>query len=288
MGYFIFNLKHQNLLDLFSQALQFRYRMKNTDRLLKIGKKLEKEGLSSFKTATPGGAPAYFRSHGLQIIPSEAEELDTNKACQIVITPEASALSGLVIALLRILGEGKDGQRRTKAAILAFGAALKSNKNPGWELEAAKNIITTSIKLAETPFPAPLRPGDDWGEPDPFGEHIIGRYSTHWRRAKETLEGRGNNFDPSSRDLSSRDPFVGLPEGTDKSGDIPDGVWIEISTIMGIVLGGHWVPVSFPPTPIKQTTERAIMKALRRKGLRPEIALTIIANRGKDLKRRSR
>jgi hypothetical protein len=44
--------------------------MKNTDRLLKIGKRLEKEGLSSFKTATPGGAPAYFRSHGLQIIPS--------------------------------------------------------------------------------------------------------------------------------------------------------------------------------------------------------------------------
>ena len=262
--------------------------MKNTDRLLKIGKKLEKEGLGSFKTATPGGAPAYFRSHGLQIIPSEAEELDTNKACQIVITPEASALSGLVIALLRILGEGKDGQRRTKAAVLAFGAALKSNKNPGWELEAAKNIITTSIKLAETPFPAPVRPGDDWGEPDPFNEHIIGRYSTHWRRAKETLEGRGTNFDPNSRELSSLDPFTGQPEGADNSGDIPDGVWIEISCIMGVVLGGHWVPVSFPTAPINQRTERAIMKALRRKGLRPEIALTIIANRGKDLKRRSR
>ena len=178
--------------------------MKNTDRLLKIGKKLEKEGLGSFKTATPGGAPAYFRSHGLQIIP------------------------------------------------------------------------------------APVRPGDDWGEPDPFNEHIIGRYSTHWRRAKETLEGRGTNFDPNSRELSSLDPFTGQPEGADNSGDIPDGVWIEISCIMGVVLGGHWVPVSFPTAPINQRTERAIMKALRRKGLRPEIALTIIANRGKDLKRRSR
>ena len=262
--------------------------MKPTDRLLKIGKKLEKEGLGSFKAATPGGAPAYFRSHGLQIIPSEAEELDTNKACQIVITPEASALSGLVIALLRILSEGKEGERRTKAAVLAFGAALKSNKNPEWELKAAKNMITASLKAAETPFPAPGRPGDDWGEPDPFGEPIIGRYSAHWRRAKETLEGRGTNFDPSSRELSSLDPFTGLPEGPDNSGDIPDGVWIEICCIMGVVLGGHWVPVSFPTAPINQRTERAIMKALRRKGLRPEIALTIIANRGKDLKRRSR
>lgn len=262
--------------------------MKNTDRLLKIGKKLEREGLSSFKTATPGGAPAYFRSHGLQIIPSEAEELDTNKACQIVITPEASALSGLVISLLRILGEGKDGQRRTKAAIQTFCAALKSNRDPGWELEAAKNLITAAIKAAETPYPAPGRHGDDWGDMDPSGEQMIGRYSTHWRRAKEILESRSNHFDPSSRELSSIDPFTGLPEGPDNSGDIPDGVWIEISCIMGVVLGGHWVPVSFPTAPINQRTERAIMKALRRKGLRPEIALTIIANRGKDLKRRSR
>jgi hypothetical protein len=262
--------------------------MKNTDRLLKIGKKLEKEGLGSFKTTTPGGAPAYFRSHGLQIIPSEAEELDTNKACQIVITPEASALSGLVIALLRILGEGKDGQRRTKASILAFGAALKSNKNPDWEHEAAKNLITAAIKAAETPFPAPGKQGDDWGEPDPFGEQMIGRYSTHWRRAKESLEARGNHFDPSSRELSSIDPFTSLPEGTDNSGDIPDGVWIEISKIMGVVLVGHWVPVSFPAQPITQRSERTIMRTLRRKGLRPEIALTIIANRSKDLKRRSR
>jgi hypothetical protein len=261
--------------------------MKPTDRLLKIGKKLDKEGLGSFKATTPGGAPVYFRSNGLQIIPSEAEELDTNKACQIVITPEASGLSGLVISLLRILGEGKDGQRRTKAAILAFRAALKSNGNPGWELEAAKNLITAAIKAAETPYPAPGRHDDDWGDLDPFGEQMIGRYSTHWRRAKEILESRSNHFDPSSRELSSIDAFTGLPEGTDNSGDIPDGVWIEISKIMGVVLGGHWVPVSFPAEPITQRSERAIMRALRRKGLRPEIALTIIANRAKDLKRRS-
>jgi len=261
--------------------------MKPTDRLLKIGKKLDKEGLGSFKATTPGGAPVYFRSHGLQIIPSEAEELDTNKACQIVITPEASGLSGLVISLLRILGEGKDGQRRTKAAILAFRAALKSNGNPGWELEAAKNLITAAIKAAETPYPAPGRHDDDWGDLDPFGEQMIGRYSTHWRRAKEILESRSNHFDPSSRELSSIDAFTGLPEGTNNSGDIPDGVWIEISKIMGVVLGGHWVPVSFPAEPITQRSERAIMRALRRKGLRPEIALTIIANRAKDLKRRS-
>ena len=105
--------------------------MKNTDRLLKIGKRLEKEGLGSFKTATPGGAPAYFRSHGLQIIPSEAEELDTNKACQIVITPEASALSGLVIALLRILGEGKEVAHMGHGQLVAdiAGPSLKKGLN---------------------------------------------------------------------------------------------------------------------------------------------------------------
>lgn len=261
--------------------------MKPTDRLLKIGKKLDKEGLGSFKATTPWGAPAYFRSHGLQIIPSEAEELDTNKACQIVITPEASGLSGLVISLLRILGEGKDGQRRVKAAIQTFCAALKSNRNPGWELEAAKNLITAAIKAAETPYPAPGRHGDDWGDLDPYGEQMIGRYSTHWRRAKEILESRSNHFDTSPRELSRIDAFTGLPERTDNSADIPDGVWIEISKIMGVVLGGHWVPVSFPAEPITQRSERATMRALRRKGLRPEIALTIIANRAKDLKRRS-
>lgn len=259
--------------------------MNQTDRLLKIGQKLEKEGLASFKTTTPSGLPVYYRAQGLQIIPSEAEEIDTNKCCQIVITQEAAALSGLVMAVLRILGQGDDGARRSNAAVTQFKTVLSSIKSQGWELVAAKDVITSSLKLADKPFPAPTKP-DECGDFDGFGEHIMRRYNFHRRRIREDQNESGTTPQQSPFGDEHADPFTGLSKHTNPSEPAKSNVgWSEIRGVMGIVLEQHWIPVSFPPTTLTRRGEQAVLRAIVRRGLKPEIAMTIIANRAKDLKR---
>ena len=268
-----------------SQALLAYPRMKQTDRLLKVGQKLEKEGLASFKTTTPSGLPVYYRAQGLQIIPSEAEEIDTNNRCQVVITPEAAGLSGLVMATLRILGHGNDGQRRSIAAIAQYKTVLSNCKPQGWELAAAKNIITASLKFADMPFPAPSKP-NEWGDSDDFGEHIMRRYINRRRIRGDQEDNGGAEQNPLSHEHV--DPFTGLPERTSfgEAATRP-GAWSEIRGVMGVELSQHWIPVSFPSCPTTRKEQQAILRTIVRRGLKPEIAMTIIANRAKDLKGQS-
>lgn len=253
--------------------------MKQTDRLLKVGQKLEKEGLDSFKSTTPSGLPVYYRAQGLQIIPSEAEEIDTNSHCQVVITLEAAALSGLVLAALRILGQGGDGPRRSSAAIAQFKAVLLRPKPPGWEQVAAKDIVSAALKFADMPFPAPTK-SSEWGEFDGFGEHSMSRYISR-RRTKG--DHRGDEQNPLGHEHV--DPFTGLPErtGVGEAGSQPVA-WSSIRGVMGVELARHWIPVSFPSSVMTHKQQQAILRSIVRRGLKPEIAMTIIANRAKDLK----
>ena len=96
--------------------------MTPNDRILRIGKKLEKDGLKAFGTKTPTGHPSYFRACGLQIIPSEAEEIDTGKTCRLIITPYAASLSALVTDLIKVLKTGTSGAQRTEALCGALEA----------------------------------------------------------------------------------------------------------------------------------------------------------------------
>lgn len=260
--------------------------MKQTDRLLKVGQKLEKEGLDSFKTATPSGLPVYYRAQGLQIIPSEAEEIDTNNRCQVVITQEAAGLSGLIMAILRILGVGDGGHRRSTTAIAQFKSVLSGNKPQGWEQGAAKDIVTAALKFADKPFPAPSKP-NDWGDFDGFGEHIMRRYN-HLRRTRDDRNANGADAEHGPFGHEHVDPFTGLPEQTSSNDTAkPNGTWSEICGVMGVELDKHWIPVSFPSTTMTRKEEHAILRTIIRRGLKPEVAMTIIANRTKDLKRHS-
>lgn len=257
--------------------------MNQKDRLLKVGQKLEKQGLAAFKTTTPSGTPAYYRAQGLQIIPSEADELDTNKACQVVITKEAAALSGLIMAVLRILGQGEDGARRSKAAIAQFKTLLASKGLNGWEAEAAKDIVSAGLGFADKPFPAPVR-SDGWGDFEGFGEHIMRQY-IHRRRPKDANAADEHGI--SGNELGH--PLMGHEENAPAgAADNSHGEWSQIRGVVGIALDKHWIPVSFPTLEISHKEEQAILRAIVRRGLKPEIAMTIIANRAKDLKRRSR
>jgi len=259
--------------------------MKQTDRLLKVGQKLEKDGLDSFKTTTPSGLPVYYRAQGLQIIPSEAEEIDTNSCCQVVITQEAAALSGLVLATLRILGQGDDGQRRTAAAVSQFKLVLLRPKPQGWELVLAKDIVTAALKFADMPFPAPSKPSE-LGDFDGFGDHIMRRYINRRRIKGDQDDSSGAEQNPFSHEHV--DPFTGLPERTSGSeAATRPGVWSEIRGVMGVELSQHWIPVSFPSCPTTRKEQQAILRTIVRRGLKPEIAMTIIANRAKDLKGQS-
>jgi hypothetical protein len=278
-------LKHQNKLAKQVKAYVYLRPMKQTDRLLKIGQKLEKEGLGSFKTTTPSGTPVYYRANGLQIIPSEAEEIDTNNRCQVIITREAAALSGLIMATLRILGQGNDGQRRSSAAIAQFKLVLSNRKCEEWEHTAAKDIITASLKFADIPFPAPSKP-NEWGDPDDFGEHIMRRYINR-RRIKDNQD---DNDDSQESPFKHEhvDPFTGLPEqGPSQDTRTDSGVWSEIRGVMGVELAQYWIPVSFPSRSTTRKEQQAILRTIVRRGLKPEIAMTIIANRAKDLKGQS-
>ena len=257
--------------------------MKQTDRLLKVGQKLEKEGLDSFKSATPSGLPVYYRAQGLQIIPSEAEEIDTNNRCQVVITQEAAGLSGLILAALRILGQGDDGQRRSSAAIAQFKTVLLRPKPHGWEKVAAKDIVSAALKFADMPFPAPSK-SSEWGDFDGFGEHIMSRYINRHRIKGDQDDNSGAEQNPLSHEHV--DPFTGLPERTGANNEALSntGVWSEIRGVMGVELAQHWIPVSFPSSSMTSKEQQAILRTIVRRGLKPEIAMSIIANRAKDLK----
>ena len=259
--------------------------MTPTDRILKIGKKLEKKGLKAFGSTTPGGQPAYFRAHGLQIIPSEAEELDTGKTCRLVITSLAANLSGLVTDILTVIRTQSAGQRRGEALIEELKAKVFKDMTTSeeWEATVAKNIVSASLKLAEHKFEdSPVAAADDWSRLDPFTGEISEYHRHYWSHAQEILgrnagrEGSRMTQPIEGRYSTRSHPVAASPR------------WVEILGHVGVVIAGFWIPVVSPVRLAGPRKQADLVRALRRKNLKPDIALTIIANAPKRAKRTGR
>lgn len=259
--------------------------MTSNDRILKIGKKLEKDGLKAFGTKTPTGHPVYFRVCGLQIIPSEAEEIDTGKACRLIITPYAASLSALVADLVKALKTGASGVQRTEALIEEMKTkTFKDVPRAGeWENIAAKDIVSSALEIAERSF-SESRPEelDDAPMMDPFTGEIHEHRLEHWRRAREII-GRyaGRESARPARSLQA-----GVP---DLRGTADRHLtWLEVRAHLGVIIGGYWIPIGNVTRLSGSAAQLGLAKNLLRKGLKPDIALTIIANAGKRPKGKGR
>ena len=250
---------------------------------MKIGAKLEKKGLIGFRAHPRGGVEVYFRCHGLQVIPSEAEEIDTHHACQLVITPLAAGLSGLIFSILRILNSGQDGKRRALAAIGKFAQILATDRADGWEMRAAKDMVSASISMTEAPFPpAP----EDKRSPEFLLEsensHFFFRRNGHWHELQQRLS------QLSDRDLEAigrRHLCAGDHQASTQHDALDGRNWLTLRNVSGVILERCWIPVHFPARPLTCADTRGIIKAITRKGLRPEIAMAIMANHPKKFNR---
>jgi hypothetical protein len=259
--------------------------MTPNDRILRIGKKLEKDGLKAFGTKTPTGHPAYFRACGLQIIPSEAEEIDTGKTCRLIITPLAGSLSALVTDLIKALKTGASGAQRTEALMEEMKTrTFKDAPRFGeWEVAAAKDIVSSALKIAERTFTVSLsEEQDDLSMMDPFTGEIHEHRQEHWRHAREILGRYAGRGKPKA---------VGpLRSGVSEINGPADRqlTWLEVRAHLGAVIGGYWIPVGNVTRLSGSIAQLELAKTLLRKGLKPDIALTIIANSGKSPKGKGR
>jgi hypothetical protein len=256
--------------------------MTPTDQILRIGKKLEKDGLKAFGTKTPTGHPAYFRACGLQIIPSEAEEIDTGKTCRLIITPLAASLSALVTDLIKALKTGASGAQRTEALMEEMKTkTFKDAPRAGeWEVAAAKDIVCAALKISERTFSeSRAEQQDDWSMMDPFTGEIHEHRQEHWRHAQEIL-GRyaGRGKPRQARPLESgASEFQGTADR--------NLTWLEVRAHLGVAIGGYWIPIGNVTRLSGAVAQLELAKTLLRRGLKPDIALTIIANARKRTKR---
>jgi len=259
--------------------------MTPTERILIIGKKLEKNGLKAFGATTPAGHPAYFRAYGLQIIPSEAEEIDTGHSCRLVITPLAASLSSLVTDLINVLKAAPAGQKRFEAFVEELKIkTFKDIPEVGeWEVNAAKGIVSAALKISDRSFSeAPRDEPDDWTTMDPFTGEIHEHHRDHLSNARDFLSRYGRREIPrSARSIAAN-------SSSDRASEAADLTWIEVRAHLGVVVRGYWIPIGNASKLSGAGALLELVKALRRKGLKPDIALTIIANARKRLKRNGR
>jgi hypothetical protein len=259
--------------------------MTPTDMILKIGTKLEKNGLKAFGAKTPSGHPAYFRSGGLQIIPSEAEEIDTGHSCRLVITPLAENLSSLVTDLINVLNKAPAGQQRAEMLVEEMKTkTFKDDARTGdWEVAAAKEIVSIALKTSERAISELSHDEpDDWSRIDPFTGEILEHRREDWRHAREIL-GRY-----ASREMPKSARTITVGASTARGSGAGDLTWLEVRAHLGVVVGGYWIPTGNATTLSGAGAQLELVKALRRKGLKPDIALTIIANARKRPKRTGR
>jgi hypothetical protein len=256
--------------------------MNPTDRILKIGKKLEKMGLSAFQMKTPSGQPAYFRSYGLQIIPSEAEEIDTGHSCRLMITPHAAQLSAFVEEVLKVLLGLPSGKSRAVSLVsemksMRFNA---SRRVEGWETIAAKDVVTSALKIAVQRYEkSSLTAPHEAEQIDPFTGETLEQRRRYWDRARDALMRGSEVMDSAtgSSPQSGREPVVKCPESSP--------VWREVLGHLGAVIGGYWIPIGDMENMSSSSAQIRLVKALRCRGLKPDLALTIVANAQKRGKR---
>jgi hypothetical protein len=254
------------------------------DRILSLGRRLEKSGPKSLEIRLSGGGLALFRSHGLQVISNEAEEMDTNGTCQVVITPMAGAISGLLISLMKILSAGPDGGPRADFAVQKFKGALSGNsKKPAgaWESDAMKSLVSAALDAAQKSFPPrPEVDEDPMGDFDPFAD-MEQRASRYWRRAKITIRNAGG-------ELARHHEIRHMEHPHPLSAEPASHTWLRVANIDGVVLAGHWIPLLLSSVTVDDRVVACVLKRLKRLKLKPEIAMVVLADQKSRTKRRAR
>lgn len=257
-------------------------------QLLKLGATLEKGEEQKIVVKAPSGDPMFFRASGLQVIPSEDQELDTGGSCVLVINPQAALLSGVIIRCLRVLGL-EAGRERAKKVVKEMSERLVRDRGQAagaWEGQAAKDLVTIALKWSEKPVKKERPETSQLGEEiptDPFtGEPIPEELMPQWRMAKRRA---ARQMREAEEDALMQFTMEACAE---RQKEVRDG-WVVIGGLQGVIAADAWYPVVGPEDRIDEKVIRKVAKGLARRGLKPELAMTVLANiRCRDAKKNAK
>jgi hypothetical protein len=245
-------------------------------QLLKLGTALEKGEDHKIVVKAPSGDPMYFRAGGLQVIPSEDQELDTAGSCILVISSQAALLSGVIIRSLRVLGIVA-GRERAKKVVKEMGERLVRGRGQtvgSWEGQAAKDLVTIALKWSEKSAQKERPVTSQLGEEiptDPFtGEPIPEELLPQWRMAKRRAARQMREEEDALMQFT-------MEACAEHKKERKDG-WVAIGGVQGVIAGDVWYPVVGPEDQIDEKVIRKVAKGLARRGLKPELAMTVLAN----------
>jgi hypothetical protein len=246
-------------------------------QVLRIGATLERGDLAKIYVRTPRGELSYFRCNGVQVIPTEAEEIDTGGSCTLVISPLAAVLSGVLIRCLRILGH-RQPRHKIKGVIKEMVECLISNRTKpagSWENGAAKALITIALKWAEKSLKEERSKADQVSY-EPTMENLADGWSLE--EMSHMIEMRHRRV---GRAIRVREESDRLLEFT--LGEVPEDPkrlqgWLVIAGIQGWVVGQTWMPVLGPEDRLDEKVIRKVAKGLARRGLKGELAMAVLTN----------
>lgn len=245
--------------------------------LLKLGATLAKGEANKIVVKAPSGDPMFFRAAGLQVIPSEAEELDTGGSCILVINAHAALFSGVIIRCLRVLGL-EAGCGRAKKFVKEMAECLVRDRGQAagtWEGQAAKDLVTIALKWVEKPEKKD-RPGRHQSDEEipthPLtGEPMPDELIPHWRKARLRAVRQMRESDEDTLMQFTMETCA-EDKKAEKEG------WVVIGGLHGVIAAGAWYPVVGPDDQIDEKVIRKVAKGLARRGLKPELAMTVLAN----------
>ena len=246
-------------------------------QLLKLGAALEKGEEHKIVVKAPSGDPMFFRASGLQVIPSEDQELDTGGSCVLVINSEAALLSGVIIRCLRVLGLEAGGERAKKVVKEMTERLVRERGQAAgaWEGQAAKDLVTIALKWSEKPAqkerPVTQQLGEDIPT-DPFtGEPIPEELVPHWRMAKRRAARHKREEEEDTLLQFTMETCAEEKKDT-------KNCWVVIGGLQGVIAAESWYPVVGPDDQVDEKVIRKVVKGLARRGLKPELAMTVLAN----------
>jgi hypothetical protein len=245
--------------------------------LLKLGANLEKGEEHKIVVKGPSGDPVFFRSSGLQVIPSEDQELDTGGSCVLVINSQAALFSGVIIRCLRVLGLTA-GRERAKRLVKEMGERLVRDRGQAagtWEGQAAKDLVTIALKWAEQPEKKERQVGHQLEREIPThpltGEPMPEELMPHWRMAQRRA---ARQMPEAEEDVLMQFTMEACAQGKQQAKD----AWFVVGGIQGVIAGEAWYPVVGPDDHIDEKVIRKVAKGLAQRGLKPELAMTVLAN----------
>ncbi len=282
-GFFQFNIFL--LINNSNTIKVFKMKQDQKTELLKIGATLEKGAGHKIVVNGPSGTPMFFRAGGLQVIPCESEELDTGGSCVLIISSQAALLSGVIIRCLRVL-DLQPGREQARKVVKEMGERLVRDRGQAagtWEGQAAKDLVTIALKWAERPV---KRGRSDSQQPDEespthplTGEPMPEELISHWRMAKRRA---ARQMREGEEDILMQFTMEACASGKK---DVNNG-WVVVGGVQGVIAGDAWYPVVGPEDRIDEKVIRKVAKGLARKGLKAELAMTVLANiRCRDTKK---